>query len=77
LIVQADGKILVGGSGYYGTNYNQTIVRYEADGAIDGSFGVSGKKQGEVVGNVTCKIAVQNDGKIIIGGGNIIARYYP
>jgi uncharacterized delta-60 repeat protein len=65
IIVQPDGKILVGG---YFTSYNSTtqnaIVRLNADGSVDGSF-VSTLASG----SQTNDIALQSDGKILAGGG--------
>lgn len=62
--VQADGKIIVGGTF---TNFNGTtknnVARLNADGSNDLTFNSGAGANGEVW---TC--AVQSDGKIIIGG---------
>ncbi len=67
--IQSNGKIIIGGdfTSYNGTAIN-CIARLNADGSLDGSFNPAGQS---VYGNVeTC--AVQSDGKIIIGGFNLL-----
>ncbi len=66
LILQADGKVLVGGgfTDYNGTTRNR-IARLNADGTLDATFvptgtGLSGQVQ---------KIVLQADGKVLVGGG--------
>jgi uncharacterized delta-60 repeat protein len=66
--IQNDDKILVGG---YFTIYNGTevnnIVRLNTDGSMDTTF-----NQGTGFGGdwpAVCSIALQNDGKILVGGG--------
>ncbi|RDC61624.1 delta-60 repeat domain-containing protein [Adhaeribacter pallidiroseus] len=62
--LQADGKIIVGG--YFTTTsgfYLSKIARLNADGTIDTSF-----NPGFGVNNTVNTVAVQPDGKIIIGG---------
>jgi uncharacterized delta-60 repeat protein len=63
LAVQADGKILVGGSftNLAGQTRNR-IGRLNADGILDGGFN-PGANDGVV------SLAVQADGKILVGGG--------
>ncbi len=62
--IQSDGKILIGGAF---TTYNGTakknLVRVNADGGIDASFNI-----GTGADNPITSIAIQSDGKIIIGG---------
>jgi uncharacterized delta-60 repeat protein len=64
LALQPDGKILVGGqfNTYDGVNYSN-IVRLNPDGTYDGTFNV-----GDGTNNDVRAIAVQHDGKIVIGG---------
>ena len=65
LFLQSDGKIVVGGSF---TNYNGTtrtrIVRINSNGSLDTSF-----DPGTGANNVIHHVALQTDGKIMIGGG--------
>lgn len=64
LAVQSDGKILVGGNF---SSFNNVavgnIVRLNADGSVDGSFSAGNGFDGPVR-----SIALQTDGKMIVGG---------
>jgi uncharacterized delta-60 repeat protein len=63
-VVQADGKIIIGGSftSYNGTTRSR-IARLNADGSLDATF-----NPGTGANNIVRTIAVQADGKIVIGG---------
>lgn len=63
--LQSDGKVLIGGSitAYDGVTRNG-IVRLNSDGSLDATFDSS---VGIGIGSVNA-IAVQSDGKIVIGG---------
>lgn len=65
VVLQLDGKILVGGgfTSYNGTSANR-IIRLNSDGSIDLSFAYG---SGFNAGSVNT-IAVQLDGKILLGG---------
>lgn len=64
--IQSDGKIVIGGlfTDYNGTPVNR-IARLNADGSLDAGFNVGGTGAGGLIQ----AIAIQADGKIIIGGG--------
>ena len=62
-LIQTDGKIYIGGRFEYDSPYGSKIARLNADGSIDKSF--SADK--DISGGVNA-IALQSDGKIIIGG---------
>ena len=64
IAVQTDGKILLGGSftAYNGITENR-IIRLNADGTKDNSFNT-----GAEFNNGVYSIAVQTDGKILVGG---------
>jgi uncharacterized delta-60 repeat protein len=65
LALQPDGRILIGGNGAtYNGVFRGTVTRLNADGTPDASFNDSGNSAGGVVES----IAVQTDGKILIGG---------
>jgi uncharacterized delta-60 repeat protein len=69
IVVQPDGKILVGGtfSTFNGTN-RSGLARLNADGSIDTAFiGTNSGAGGTFAPNVAA-IALQNDGKIVVGG---------
>jgi uncharacterized delta-60 repeat protein len=77
LALQADGKILVGGATFIGAagsnGYNFGIVRFNADGSVDTSFGMSGIATADYSGGTTNDekihaLAVQPDGKIVAAG---------
>ena len=63
-VIQNDGKIIIGGdfTSYNGSNINR-IARLNADGTLDATFNV-----GTGIGFFVNTIAIQSDGKIIIGG---------
>ena len=73
---QPDGKIVIGGNftTFNGTARNH-IARLNADGSLDSSF-----NPGSGTNNTVSSVAVQADGKIVIGGGftsiNGTARNY-
>lgn len=80
--IQNDGKILLGGV----DNGDFIIQRYDTNGIIDNSFGISGIVTTDFSGNfdLSKSLALQQDGKIILAGygGNgptydlEMARYY-
>ncbi|MCF8461640.1 MAG: T9SS type A sorting domain-containing protein [Flavobacteriales bacterium] len=64
VMLQPDGKIIIGGwfTSYNGTGINR-IARINSDGSLDNSFNV-----GTAADALVFCIALQTDGKIIIGG---------
>jgi len=78
--IQPDGKIVAAGQAFYGF----ALVRYNADGTLDKTFGSNGT--GIVVTSIgrntfdaAYRLALQPDGKIVVAGksdGNVaVARY--
>ena len=66
LAIQDDGKILVGGSfGEYNGNPVNKIIRMNQDGSKDDSFNIG---TGFSDWGPVYSLALQNDGKIIVGG---------
>jgi uncharacterized delta-60 repeat protein len=61
IVVQPDGKILVGGSFQVGVDIKM-IVRLDANGAIDATFNSDGG------GSFASAVALQPDGRIIVAG---------
>jgi uncharacterized delta-60 repeat protein len=78
ITIQADGKIIIGGdfATYNGTTVNR-IARLNTDGTLDNTF-----TTGTGANNIVYSIAIQSDGKIIVGGnfttfnGNTIIRIF-
>ena len=67
VVIQSDGKIIMGGSSGWFIN----LVRYNSDGSLDTTFGTGGKVITDIDGyyNEKCKsVAIQSDGKILLGG---------
>lgn len=87
IAVQADGKILAGGSAYNGTNDDGLLMRFLPDGKVDPSFaGGSGIR--EAFGDEEDQffaIGIQKDGRVLAAGSSslgrrnffILARYRP
>ncbi len=65
-----DGKIVVAGRSYNGTNNDFALARYNADGSLDTSFGSGGKvTTGIHTGDdVAYALALAPDGKIVVAG---------
>ncbi len=75
LVLQPDGKILIGGDFYKINNISRNkIARLNADGTLDEDFNPGSGPNGTVA-----SVALQPDGKILIGGSfysvNGISRY--
>jgi len=88
MALQSDGKIVVAGATFNGTDKDIALIRYNADGSLDTSFGNGdGIVQTAVaMGNDQANgMAIQEDGKIVIAGcavlGSnckvVVARYDP
>lgn len=71
ITVQTDGKILLAGRSYNTDfKYVPVVVRFNADGSLDSSFGVDGVAGIPVteVDNEFSAIKIQSDGKIVASG---------
>lgn len=73
--VQSDGKIVVAGSSYNGSATAIAIARCNIDGTLDNTFGANGTLRPSVIGgdgteDIANSVAVQNDGKIVVGGSS-------
>jgi uncharacterized delta-60 repeat protein len=68
--VQANGKILVAGKAANGSQYNLVVVRYNANGTLDNTFGFAGIAILEIddFDTEAMSIAIQTDGKIVVTG---------
>ena len=72
LALQADGKILIGGAfaGVNGLQFPQHVARLRYDGSVDTSFnpGITDTNNPSIQRGYVFAVAVQNDGKVLIGG---------
>jgi len=66
IALQSDGKIIIGGNftSYSGTSRGR-VARLSADGGLDSSFLATGTG----ADNFVTSMAVQSDGKVLVGGG--------
>jgi uncharacterized delta-60 repeat protein len=70
LVIQPDGKILLGGDCKNGSNKDFCIARFNSDGTLDTTFGTRGKVI-QPIGSDDDRgesLAIQPDGKILLGG---------
>jgi uncharacterized delta-60 repeat protein len=66
ILIQSDGKIVVVGA----ASSVLTLVRYNADGSLDASFGASGVATTNGVGvGYSIRTVLQSDGKIVVAAG--------
>ena len=68
--VQSNGRIVVAGTSWVGTSYIFAVVRYNANGSLDTTFGSTGTVT-TAIGTTECQancLALQSDGKIVVGG---------
>jgi uncharacterized delta-60 repeat protein len=91
VVVQPDGKILVGGEGYPdggGSGSAQLLARFNPDGSLDHSFGIGGYVMTDYAtsdDDVVSDIALLPDGRILTGGSadwdsdddSTLTRYLP
>lgn len=68
--VQADGKIVVAGSGNSQVRmFDIAVLRFNANGELDSTFGSDGIVLTDLGGNATARaVAIQPDGKIVVAG---------
>jgi uncharacterized delta-60 repeat protein len=73
IALQSDGKIVVAGYTYNGSNYDFAVVRYNADGSLDTSFDTDGVVTTAIGASddVVSSIALQGDGKIVVAGHTV------
>jgi uncharacterized delta-60 repeat protein len=75
--IQDDGKIVVaGGALSFSVNtFLFSLARYNSDGSLDASFGTGGKVATNFGNGAGANaIAIQSDGKIVIGGGAFLGN---
>ena len=69
--IQRDGKIVVAGYSFNGSNDDFALARYNVDGSLDTSFG-SGGKVTTAIGSSDeiYSVVIQSDGKIVASGNS-------
>jgi uncharacterized delta-60 repeat protein len=71
IVIQNDGKIVVGGSTVNGSNADFSVIRLNTNGTLDNSFDVDGKVSTNLGAyNISSAIGLQTDGKIVVAGYN-------
>jgi uncharacterized delta-60 repeat protein len=77
MAVQVDGKIILTGQTYNGTNYDFATIRLNNNGTIDGSFANNGvaivQFSGQDYGR---SVDIQADGKIVVVGSGTVGKLY-
>ena len=70
VVIQSDGKIVVGGAAVVNGNGDFAVVRYNSDGSLDTSFNGTGKVTADVGSGPddAHAMAIQSDGKIVLAG---------
>lgn len=74
IAIQTDGKILVAGYAWNGSNYDFAVVRYNSNGTLDTTFNTTGKVMTPVGTGADngWSIALQSDGKIVVAGHSMV-----
>ena len=78
IAIQPDGKIVVAGRASIGGNYDFALARYNANGSLDTTFDGDGKVTTTISSSNTDEaysIAIQPDGKIVVGGRARMSNY--
>ncbi len=76
--IQADGRIVVVGESYNGTDFDVLVLRYNSNGTLDSTFGENGIVSYNGTANDNdygLAVAIQTDGKIVITGSTYL--YWP
>ncbi len=75
VVIQPDGRILAAGR----ANEDFALSRYNSDGTLDSSFGISGKVTLDFDGDSDSAqaVALQADGKILVAGQIILRLQFP
>lgn len=71
--IDAAGRILVAGALFNATNSDIAVARLLPDGTPDPAFGTNGVARADLFGEVGQALALQADGKIVVGGyGSVV-----
>ncbi len=76
--IQSDGKLVAAGYSNNGSNLDFALVRYNADGSLDTTFGTGGKVTTSVGSSddAAYALGIQSDGKIVAAGQYLNGSYY-
>ncbi len=68
--IQSDGRIVTAGCSWNGSNDDFALVRYNANGSLDTTFGTGGKVTTDFGSSNDCALAlgIQSDGRIVATG---------
>ena len=82
IAVQPDGKIIVTGTMFNGSDNDFALTRYNSDGSLDNTFNGNGKLNTDIIvdtfgGNEdeVYDVAIQSDGKIVVVGYTSTAAF--
>jgi uncharacterized delta-60 repeat protein len=70
VVVQSDGRVVIGGMGFNGLNDDFVLARYNSNGSIDTTFGLNGQVATSfgIGDDRMLSLALQQDGKLVAGG---------
>jgi uncharacterized delta-60 repeat protein len=76
-IQPSDGRIVVAGYSYNGSKYNFALVRYNANGTLDTTFGTGGIVTTSIGSSddAAHALGIQSDGKIVVAGSSYGSKY--
>jgi uncharacterized delta-60 repeat protein len=74
LAVQTDGKLVVAGIAANGSEQVFSVVRYNADGTLDPTFGTGGVVTTDFPESIVLPsdVVIQNDGRIVVAGSVLV-----
>ena len=78
MAIQTDGRILVAGTADNSANYQTAVVRLTTAGVLDTTFSGDGRVVNQISATAydeAASIAIQTDGKIVLGGSAYVAGY--
>jgi uncharacterized delta-60 repeat protein len=78
VVRQNDGRVVVAGSAWNGSNYDFGLARYDLSGALDSTFGTGGVVTTPVgtADDEAMAVIVQSDGKLVLAGSTVTAGDY-
>jgi uncharacterized delta-60 repeat protein len=72
VVLQPDGKLVVAGTSYNGSNHDFALARYNSDGSLDLNFSNDGKVTTSVGNGASAfSLILQPDGKLVAAGSGL------